>query len=37
MQFSQPPPIKPDINEILKKYGSKIESQINTTRTTTSK
>src|SRR5208283_2941525 len=36
MPFSQPPPIKPDVNEILKKYGSKIESQINTTATTTS-
>ncbi|MCL5730007.1 MAG: hypothetical protein M1165_00355 [Candidatus Pacearchaeota archaeon] len=28
-----PPPIKPDVNEILKKYGSKIESQINTAGT----
>lgn len=26
----QSPPIKPDINEILKKYGNKIESKINT-------
>jgi hypothetical protein len=27
----QQPPIPPDVNEILKKYGNKIESQINTT------
>ena len=27
----QQPPIPPDVNDILKKYGNKIESQINTT------
>src|SRR5271157_2292611 len=31
MPYPQPPPIRPDINDILKKYGNKIESQINTT------
>ncbi len=30
MQPYQQPPIPPDVNDILKKYGSKIESQINT-------
>lgn len=28
---SQQPPLRPDVNEILRKYGSKIESKINTT------
>jgi len=28
--YQRPPPARPDINDILKKYGRKIESQINT-------